>query len=131
MLRPNGRILVAALAALTLAACNNEDGGGTGVIPPGNATLTTNITVNRTLYKDTLYTLQGFIQVTNGATLTIQPARSSRATSPPSARRSSSRAARASSPTAPPPSRSSSPRRGRSGSGRPATGAAWSSSATA
>ena len=73
MLRPNGRILVAALAALTLAACNNEDGGGTGVIPPGSATLTTNITVNRTLYKDTLYTLQGFIQVTNGATLTIQP----------------------------------------------------------
>lgn len=32
-----------------------------------------NITANRTLYADTLYTLQGFIQVANGATLTIQP----------------------------------------------------------
>jgi hypothetical protein len=32
-----------------------------------------NITANRTLYADTLYTLLGFIQVTNGATLTIQP----------------------------------------------------------
>jgi Fibronectin type III domain len=32
-----------------------------------------NITANRTLYADTLYTLQGFIQVTNGATLLIQP----------------------------------------------------------
>jgi Fibronectin type III domain len=32
-----------------------------------------NVTANRTLYADTLYTLQGFIQVTNGATLTIQP----------------------------------------------------------
>jgi predicted small lipoprotein YifL len=32
-----------------------------------------NITANRTLYADTVYTLLGFIQVTNGATLTIQP----------------------------------------------------------
>jgi Fibronectin type III domain len=32
-----------------------------------------NITANRTLFADTAYTLQGFIQVTNGATLTIQP----------------------------------------------------------
>ncbi len=42
---------------------------------PGTAssTLSANITANRTLYADTTYTLQGFIQVTNGATLTIQP----------------------------------------------------------
>ncbi len=32
-----------------------------------------NITANRTLFADTVYTLLGFIQVTNGATLTIQP----------------------------------------------------------
>lgn len=35
--------------------------------------LNTNITANRTLFADTVYTLQGFIQVSNGATLTIQP----------------------------------------------------------
>ncbi|CAN5768112.1 hypothetical protein BH23GEM11_BH23GEM11_05590 [soil metagenome] len=37
------------------------------------ATITTDITSNRTLYADTLYTLSGFIKVANGATLTIQP----------------------------------------------------------
>jgi predicted small lipoprotein YifL len=36
-------------------------------------TISANITSNRTLYADTVYTLQGFIQVSNGATLTIQP----------------------------------------------------------
>jgi hypothetical protein len=35
--------------------------------------LNTNITASRTLFADTVYTLQGFIQVANGATLTIQP----------------------------------------------------------
>jgi hypothetical protein len=41
----------------------------------GNAaqTITTDITASRTLYADTAYTLQGFIHVANGATLTIQP----------------------------------------------------------
>lgn len=36
-------------------------------------TINANITANRTLYADTAYKLSGFIQVTNGATLTIQP----------------------------------------------------------
>lgn len=42
---------------------------------PGTAasTITANVTASRTLFADTTYTLQGFIQVTNGATLTIQP----------------------------------------------------------
>lgn len=42
---------------------------------PGTAasTITANITASRTLFADTTYTLQGFIQVANGATLTIQP----------------------------------------------------------
>ena len=37
------------------------------------ASITTDITSNRTLYADTTYTLVGFIHVANGATLTIQP----------------------------------------------------------
>jgi hypothetical protein len=73
MLRMNGRIRFAATSALLLAACNDDGDGGTGPIDPGAAVIATNITTNRTLYADTLYTLQGFIQVTNGATLTIQP----------------------------------------------------------
>jgi hypothetical protein len=41
----------------------------------GNAAqdLTTDITVSRTLFADTVYTLKGFIHVANGATLTVQP----------------------------------------------------------
>lgn len=35
--------------------------------------LTANITANRTLYQDTVYTLSGYIKVVSGATLTIQP----------------------------------------------------------
>lgn len=38
-----------------------------------SAAITTDIGTNRTLYADTAYTLSGFIHVTNGATLTIQP----------------------------------------------------------
>jgi hypothetical protein len=37
------------------------------------ATLSGNITVDRTLYADTLYTLSGYVKVGNGRTLTIQP----------------------------------------------------------
>ncbi len=37
------------------------------------ATISADITTNRTLFADTTYTLSGFIKVTNGATLTIQP----------------------------------------------------------
>lgn len=73
MLRLNGRILAAGLAALALSACNDEGDGGIGPIQPGAAVIASNITANRTLYADTVYTLQGFVQVTNGATLTIQP----------------------------------------------------------
>ena len=73
MLRlPTLRALGAALlACASLAACNDTDGltgGNTGA-----AVISTNITTNRTLFADTVYTLQGFIQVTNGAELTIQP----------------------------------------------------------
>ena len=37
------------------------------------ATLSGDITANRTLFKDTVYTLSGYVKVKNGATLTIQP----------------------------------------------------------
>ncbi|HEU4699026.1 MAG TPA: fibronectin type III domain-containing protein [Gemmatimonadales bacterium] len=37
------------------------------------ATIAADITADRTLYADTLYTLSGFVHVANGATLTIQP----------------------------------------------------------
>jgi hypothetical protein len=40
---------------------------------PREATITTDITSNRTLYADTVYQLSGFIKVANGATLTIEP----------------------------------------------------------
>ena len=40
---------------------------------PGTATINANITSNRTLYADTTYTISGYIRVSNGATLTVQP----------------------------------------------------------
>jgi hypothetical protein len=59
---------------LGLAACEDD---GTGpedpIVPSGAAVISTDITANRTLYADTVYTLRGFIKVANGATLTIQP----------------------------------------------------------
>jgi hypothetical protein len=39
----------------------------------GRATISSDITGSRRLYADTVYTLQGFIKVGNGATLTIDP----------------------------------------------------------
>ena len=70
---PRARALGAAFALLLAVAACNDSKSSTGVIPPGAADIAANITTNRTLYKDTLYTLKGFIQVTNGAVLTIQP----------------------------------------------------------
>jgi hypothetical protein len=40
---------------------------------PKVATISADITSNRTLFADTVYQLSGFIKVANGATLTIQP----------------------------------------------------------
>lgn len=66
------RSIGALLLSSALALGCNDSTGTTGVIPPGVAVIASNITASRTLYRDTLYTLRGFIQVTNGATLTIQ-----------------------------------------------------------
>jgi hypothetical protein len=76
MFRPkHSRILGAVVltAALGLSACNDDKSDP--VVPParGDAEISANITADRTLYADTTYTIKGFVQVTNGATLTIQP----------------------------------------------------------
>ncbi|HEX2778923.1 MAG TPA: hypothetical protein VHM30_05440 [Gemmatimonadaceae bacterium] len=68
-------IATGALAATTaLAACSSDNGTNP---PPGIATgaadITQDITANRTFHAETTYTLKGFIHVTNGATLTIEP----------------------------------------------------------
>ena len=60
-----------ALAA-TLSACGSSSDDGTQPIPAGDAVLTGNITQSRILYRDTTYTLSGYVKVTNGAVLTIQ-----------------------------------------------------------
>lgn len=72
----SSRTPVAALfaATLVLAACGDSGNKVIGPTPqPGAADITQDITASRTLYSDTTYTLKGFIHVTNGATLTIQP----------------------------------------------------------
>lgn len=52
---------------------SGEASGSTLTFGNASADITTDITANRTLYADTVYTLKGFIHVANGATLTIQP----------------------------------------------------------
>lgn len=67
------RLTAIAAGVLSLAACSDDDPDPIG--PPGDraAVIDQNITSNRTLYSDTVYTLSGFIRVADGATLTIQP----------------------------------------------------------
>ena len=67
------RLGLAALAAVALVACSDDDPIGPPVNPPpGAATLTTDITSNRTFHAETTYTLAGFVHVASGATLTIE-----------------------------------------------------------
>lgn len=73
LLLNRARVGLAVLAAVTLAACSDDDPIGPGNPPPGSATLTTDITSNRTFYAETTYTLAGFVHVANNATLTIEP----------------------------------------------------------
>ena len=64
------------LPAFTLIAtsCSDDDPIGPDPDPePGAAVISQNITTDRTLYADTLYTIRGFIKVADGAKLTIQP----------------------------------------------------------
>lgn len=77
MLRVTRTLLVALTAATALVACSDDDDECTGPTcnggEPGEAVLNADITANRTLYADTTYTLQGYVKVTNGAVLTIEP----------------------------------------------------------
>jgi len=64
-----GLLLTAGMAA----ACDDDGPTGPGTPEPGFGTINADITSNRTLYADTVYTISGFIKVANNATLTIQP----------------------------------------------------------
>jgi hypothetical protein len=62
----------AASVATFTVACGEDD--GTNVLPGlTEATINADITADRTLFADTVYTLSGFIRVANGARLTIEP----------------------------------------------------------
>lgn len=62
-----------ALTAVTVAAACSDSSttSGTGPTVTGAATLSGTISTNRTLSKDTVYTLSGYVKVASGATLTI------------------------------------------------------------
>jgi len=66
------RYRVAATAAGDQSGFSSEVNGNTPAEGPRVATLTGQITADRTLFADTVYTLQGFVQVVAPATLTIQ-----------------------------------------------------------
>lgn len=70
--------LTAGVAYSYRVAGVNTDGRGaystsaTVTLGAADATLSGNVTASRTLYRDTLYTLSGYVKVQNGATLTIE-----------------------------------------------------------
>src|SRR5687767_301654 len=71
MTRVSRSFLLASAAVLAIG-CGDDD-GGTGVIPPGEGTVNADITANRTFFAETTYTISGYVKVTSGATLTVQP----------------------------------------------------------
>lgn len=67
------RYHVVAVRGTTRSAPTADVSARTKTLGNAAADLTQDITTDRTLYADTVYTLRGFIHVANGATLTIQP----------------------------------------------------------
>lgn len=71
--------LLFAVLALGVFACNNDDNGGGGPAPSGpvdaegRVILEGEISQNRTLSANEKYILRGFVYVTQGTTLTIEP----------------------------------------------------------
>jgi hypothetical protein len=66
--------LLVAILAFGLMSCEKELGGGDGPINiPTSTTLTGNINTTTTLTADKVWTLQGYVYVTDGAKLIIQP----------------------------------------------------------
>ncbi|MBI2795900.1 MAG: hypothetical protein HYX65_04250 [Gemmatimonadetes bacterium] len=70
-MRSSLRPLALAATTLVAVACSDSSSTGTGPVATGAATLSGTINVDRTLSKDTVYTLSGFVNVANGRTLTI------------------------------------------------------------
>jgi len=68
------RKLLVAILAFGLLSCEKELGGGDGPINiPTSTTLTGNINTTTTLTSDKVWTLKGYVYVTDGAKLIIQP----------------------------------------------------------
>ena len=66
--------LVTILIALGLFSCDRDLGGGEGPVNvPATTTLTGNINTTTTLTSDKVWTLKGYVYVTDGAKLIIQP----------------------------------------------------------
>ncbi len=65
-------VVTTAAALLLLGGCSDEPTGLSDK-PLGAAVIDRDITQDRTLHADTVYTLRGFVKVANGATLTIEP----------------------------------------------------------
>jgi hypothetical protein len=66
--------LLVLFASLTLFACSKDLGGEvTPINVPSSTTLTGNITTTTTLTSDKVWTLKGYVYVTDGAKLIIQP----------------------------------------------------------
>jgi hypothetical protein len=61
------------VSAVAGSETSDPSGGVNFTSGTAAGTIDANITADRTLFADTVYTLKGFIQVGNGATLTIQP----------------------------------------------------------
>ncbi|SHJ31839.1 hypothetical protein [Aquimarina spongiae] len=69
------KLLIAgfAMSILAFTGCGSDDDGGEPTTPPTESTtLSGQITENRTLTANNIYTLDGRVTVTNGATLTIE-----------------------------------------------------------
>jgi hypothetical protein len=74
-MQSNRPLQLAARTALLVAAaaCGEDDGIQPPIEGPKEAVINADITSDRTLYADTIYTLSGFVHIANGATLTIEP----------------------------------------------------------
>jgi hypothetical protein len=66
--------LLTIMIALGLFSCDRDLGGGEGPVNvPATTTLTGNINTTTTLTSDKVWTLKGYVYVTDGAKLIIQP----------------------------------------------------------
>jgi Fibronectin type III domain len=57
----------------TAKSANSSQASATTGTPGPKVAVINGVTTSRTLYSDTVYTLSGYVKVSNGATLTVQP----------------------------------------------------------